>query len=302
MLKLENLNLDGRKKEKIAFQSQMLHYGLYMSGPERGILGDIPWHWHDEFEFGCISKGSILYRTNLHEYILHEGDGIFINSGVLHDLHPLEPMEAAGLCTQFFDRSFLAGSPGSVFDIRYIAPVQEQRSLDAIPLYRQDARSKDSLRKLHECEEIGRKEEPFFEFRLRNLFSELWEIIYSQASEEKNRESTWDPAEDKRIKRMLTDIQMHYQEKLTAAELAKNMHISEREYYRLFQNFLGSTPGEYITSVRLQKAQELLRCTDKSILDIAMETGFGTSSYFCKIFKSHHQITPNQYRKLRYSS
>ena len=57
---------------------------------------------------------------------------------------------------------------------------------------------------------------------------------------------------------------------------------------------------EFMISLRLQKAQELLRYTDKSVLEVAVETGFGTSSYFGKIFKQYHHITPKQYKKLNF--
>ena len=45
------MDLDGRLKETITFQSEMLHYGLYTSGYRRIFNADIPWHWHDEFEW-----------------------------------------------------------------------------------------------------------------------------------------------------------------------------------------------------------------------------------------------------------
>lgn len=299
LLKYENINMNENRKETIRFQSQMMHYGLYLCGPDAGFLADIPWHWHDEFEFGYISRGSMLYKTDRHEYMLHEGDGIFINSGVLHYLHPLEPFAKTGLRSQFFDRTFLAGSSGSIFDIKYVAPVQEQKLLDAVPLYRSDAKSRAFLEKMLECEKIGMEQKPFFELRLRSLFSELWETIYSWAMEKEETEGGYNPTEDERIKKMLTYMQEHYNEKLTVAQLGREVHVSERECYRLFRNILGITPGEFIISLRLQKAQELLWSSDKSILDIALETGFGTSSYFCKVFREHHHITPNQYRKMK---
>lgn len=299
MEKFVDIDIDKTRKEKIRFQSQMLHYGLYISNPGNNLWADIPWHWHDEFEFGYVSGGSIQYKTNLHEFTLHEGDGIFINSGVLHYLHPIEPFEKVGLRSQFFDKTFLAGSAGSIFDIKFVAPVQEQKLLDAVPLYRSDEKGCEFLKRMLEGEALAMRREAFFEMRLRSLFTELWETVYSWAMDKKDIQSTYNPVEDERMKRMLSYIQAHYNEKLTAAKLAYQVHISERECYRLFQNMLGITPGEFIMSLRLQKAQDLLRHTDKSILEIALETGFGTSSYFCKIFKMHHHITPNQYRKMK---
>lgn len=298
MVRFIDIDMDERKKETIRFHGEMLHYGLYRSDPGAGYWGDIPWHWHDEFEFGYISGGSILYKTNRQEFVLREGDGVFINSGVLHYLHPIEPFSEVGLRSQFFDRTFLAGGSGNIFDIKYVAPVQEQKLLDAVPLYRDDEESRRFLKKMLECEKISLKGEPFFELRLRSHLSELWETVYSWAADRKFADSDYDPVEDERIKQILSYIQEHYHDKLSAADLGNEAHISERECYRLFQNILGITPGEFITSLRLQKAQEFLRDTDKSVLEIALETGFGTSSYFCKIFKEHHHITPNQYRKL----
>lgn len=240
------------------------------------------------------------YKTNHHEFILHEGDGIFVNSGVLHYLHPLEPVEDVRLQSQFFDRSFLAGASGSILDIKYIAPVLEQKQLDAVPLYCSNAESAEFLEKMREGAELSIKGERFFELRLRSLFSQLWEMVYSWAMDEKKNETGYNALEDERIEQMLSYIQEHYSEKITVQEIASSIHISERECYRLFQTSLGETPVEFMVSLRLQKAQELLRYTDKSILEIAVETGFGTSSYFGKIFKQYHHITPKQYKKLNF--
>ena len=162
MVQFRKLDMDGRKKEKIVFQNQMLHYGLYVPRPEAYFFGEIPWHWHDEFEFGHILGGSMQYKTNHHEFILHEGDGIFVNSGVLHYLHPLEPVEDVRLQSQFFDRSFLSGASGSILDIKYIAPVLEQKQLDAVPLYCSNAESAEFLEKMREGAELSIKGERFF--------------------------------------------------------------------------------------------------------------------------------------------
>lgn len=295
----KKFQVDERKKERIIYQNQLLHYGLYVPEPEKGFWTDIPWHWHDEFEFGYIEEGEILYKTNHHEYVLQKGDGIFINSGTLHSLYRLETPQETALCPQFFDRSFLAGCPGSIYDLKYLIPVQERKQLDARPLYRENPLDAVFLEKLQEGIRLGREKAPFFELCVRSLFSELWETVYSWAMEGREEDSAFDREEDARIKNMLSVIRENYSEKITAAILADTVHISERECYRVFRKILGITPGEFLVSIRLQKAQELLWNTDRSILEIAMETGFGTSSYFCKIFKEHHHITPNQYRRLK---
>ena len=45
---------------------------------------DVPWHWHDELEIFLVSEGTTEVAVGTEKYIIKEGDGIFINSGILH--------------------------------------------------------------------------------------------------------------------------------------------------------------------------------------------------------------------------
>ena len=293
------VDLDRRLKETINYQSEMLHYGMYTAGYNRPFQADIPWHWHEEFEMGYVTGGSVLYKTNRTSYLLHEGDAIFINSGVLHYLQSQEPKRETRMQIQFFDSTFLAGTAGSLLDVKYIAPVAESEQLDAIPFFMGDPGSRLFLELIQQGPALLEERKPFFEMRMRTLFSDLWEEVYSRAMTLQGlREKSSRTAEDERMKRMMGYIQEHFREKLTVRSIAESIPISERECFRLFQNSIGITPAEYLLSVRLENAQVLLKNTDRSILDIALETGFGTSSYFGKIFRKHHRLTPLQYRKL----
>lgn len=289
--------MDKKQKERILFRNERLPYSLYTPNPKGCLLGDIPWHWHDEFEFGSLLQGSILYKTSRHEYILHEGDGIFINSGTLHYLHPLDPRENVLFQSQFFNPEFLAGARGNFFDLKYIAPVQSQKLLDAHPLFRKNPGDAAFLDKLLAASRIAQSGDTFAQLRLRGLFSELWEDVYRWASETDHEMSLPPASEDERIKHMLSFIQHNFSRRLTVRQIAGVIPISERECYRLFKKHLGISPGEYLTDVRLKKSRELLTETDKGILDIALETGFGSSSYFGKIFKQQMGMTPKEYRK-----
>lgn len=295
-MQLLPIHMDDHQKETIHFRSTLLSYSFYTPGPKGSFCGDIPWHWHDEFEFGCVLGGGVLYKTSLSEYVLREGDGIFINSGVLHYLHPLNPTENAQISSHFFDKTFLSGAPGSVFDLKYITPVQETRLLDAYPLYRSCAQSRQFLDQLKEASQISSQGGPFYELRLRSLFSGMWETVYDWALKKRSHNADTVPPDNERIKQLLIFIQSHYSERLSIARIAAQIPISERECYRLFKNSLGISPIDYLNSFRLQKAMELLTSTRQSIVDIAMETGFNSSSYFGKIFKQYYQMTPKQYR------
>lgn len=294
-------SLNTQTEEHILFPNEHFHYNLFTPVSEVQFLGDVPWHWHTEFEVGYILEGEILYKTNRHEYILKKGDGIFINSGVPHFLHVITPYTYSKIQTQFFDSSFLAGSPDSYLDTKYVVPVMEQKQLDCIPFYNENKEDHAILKSIADAARIGLEKKLFFELRLRTLFSNIWEIIYSHAASQILPETSHSAQEDERIKQLLLFIQNHYAEKLTVPQIAECIPISERECYRIFQSNLGISPVEFLLSIRLKKALELLINTKKSIVEIALETGFGNSSYFGKHFKHSYHMSPGEYRRRYFS-
>ena len=287
---------DSQLKEHILFQNGQLHYSIYSPGSGPQFFGDILWHWHEEFEFGYVIKGTLLYKTSSREYVLKEGDGIFFNSGALHYIHLLVPAGDALIHSQFFDRSFLGGGTDSIFDTKYIAPVIQQKQLQAIPFYRRNKEDQYVLHQLTEAVRLAHRQPLFYEFQLREIFSSLWETVYMRAADQISSSELYDLKEEERIKKMLTFIQEHYSEKLSVARIAGCVPISERECYRIFRNSLGTTPAEFLLSVRLKKARDLLTSTQKSIVEVALESGFGNSSYFGKLFRRQYLMSPGEYR------
>ena len=57
------------------------------------------------------------------------------------------------------------------------------------------------------------------------------------------------------------------------------------------------TPVQYINTVRLTRAMELLRKTDRKVLDVAIDSGFNSQSYFIEVFRENVGITPAYYRQ-----
>ena len=97
--------------------------------------------------------------------------------------------------------------------------------------------------------------------------------------------------------RSMDYINAHYTEEITMDQLCTCTGVSKQHLSRLFQSTLHTRPMEYIAKRRIQAAKELLSNTDTSVEIIAEETGFCTSSYFCKLFKRYEGMTPTQFRK-----
>ena len=94
-------------------------------------------------------------------------------------------------------------------------------------------------------------------------------------------------------------INDRYAEHITMEELCTVSGVSKQYLCLLFRQNLSTPPMEYIAKRRIQAAKELLTGSDKTIEEIAEDTGFCGSSYFCKLFKRYEGITPSQFRNVK---
>lgn len=107
--------------------------------------------------------------------------------------------------------------------------------------------------------------------------------------------------ERKRLNRVLELIEERLGEPIALRDLAAEAHLSEFHFSRLFRLAIGLSPYRYVTNRRIQKAQRLLVKTHASLLDIALETGFGSTGNFLRVFQKYTGVTPGQYRVLHRS-
>ena len=101
---------------------------------------------------------------------------------------------------------------------------------------------------------------------------------------------------DRHIREAIAYAAEHYPEKLTTADVAAAVGLSEGHFSRLFQKSAGMTFREHLNCVRVEQSKHLLRATDYPLSEIAVSVGFPDQSYFCKIFKRITGMTPGQYR------
>lgn len=95
----------------------------------------------------------------------------------------------------------------------------------------------------------------------------------------------------------LNYIESHIDEELSFGDLANRYFISKFHFYRIFRAISGYTVREYVDKRRLAEAQQLLKTTDRTILDIAITCGIQSHEVFTRKFKKAYGLTPSQFRK-----
>ncbi len=255
----------------------------------------VPWHWHEDFEIILMVSGSARVSIDNEEYVVNENEGIFINAGILHAVHVNSDLKCILKSIVFHPR--LIGSIDSIYWQNYIEPIIQNKCLQHIFLEHTNPYHDEILNKsvsawnrLYHCDNG-------FEIHVRNELSEIILTILSNHSKNKLKTNLRSLRNAERMKTMLQYIQTHFSEEITIATLSREALISESEVLRCFHNTIHTTPNRYLKQYRIQKACRMLTDTDYTSLEIALECGFQSGSYFTKTFKELMNCTPLEYRK-----
>jgi signal transduction histidine kinase/ligand-binding sensor domain-containing protein/DNA-binding response OmpR family regulator len=124
----------------------------------------------------------------------------------------------------------------------------------------------------------------------RKLFHKTVEITPSRI--------TATSLDEELIKKALSAVEKNMDNSgYSVEELASECALSHRQLSRKFQSIIGLSPSEFIRSVRLKRAAQLLKDTQYHISEISDRVGFSTIKYFNLNFKEEFGVTPTQYRK-----
>jgi len=82
-----------------------------------------------------------------------------------------------------------------------------------------------------------------------------------------------------------------------AAQLARELSLSESQIYRKLKAISGKSTAVFIRSIRLQKGKELIQTTDNTISEIAYEVGFNDPAWFSRAFKEEFGFAPSAIHK-----
>lgn len=129
-------------------------------------------------------------------------------------------------------------------------------------------------------------------WELQLLFVELMQQVEEASRMGQERSGSW-------LDESLTYIHAHYRDELSRERLAERAGVSPEHYSRCFRVHTGHTLTEYLTLLRVRKAQEILLSSSLVTLDqVAREVGYREGMYLSRRFKQTTGVAPTLYRKV----
>ncbi|MBQ8039586.1 MAG: helix-turn-helix transcriptional regulator [Lachnospiraceae bacterium] len=292
----EKLELTEELEEILIHRTHPFPHSAWYVDYSRYVGGYVPWHWHQDIEIMWVMQGAVKLTTAQGVYIIQQGEAAFLNSDVMHLQEPLPNTHTITL-DQVFDSSLIAGKNNSIFEQKYVMPILNCRQMDVLIFNPIHANHRKIITAVRQAYDMADLQQEGYEVFVRNLLSEAWFLIFQEAQEQLQEKKNIRNCGEERLKTMMTYIHSHYHEKLSLKDIAVNANVSEREVLRAFRKWLQITPFQYLKEVRIRMACRFLKETSRQITDIAYECGFGSVSYFGKVFHEEMGMAPLEYRK-----
>jgi len=123
--------------------------------------------------------------------------------------------------------------------------------------------------------------------------SELLGRLLSALARELGQIRTLDESPVRQAQDYLRD---HHRRPINIKEVATQFGVSREHFARIYHAETGDTPAVFLRQLRLQTARRLLRSTNMPVREVAEQSGFGSSTHFCRTFRLAQKMSPEEYR------
>lgn len=283
---------DENMMETIQHGSKEYPFHFYYDNLELFDFHCIEWHWHTEFEFVYVETGTVYFGISDKQFVLSEGQGVFINSKILHRYFS----QGKAIVPNFVLMPYFIAAQDSLIYQKYVLPIMAspmdyQIFSSDIPW---QAQALSLMREMMVAQEKASDVELVSSY----LIQKIWHILYQNTDvEHMGKKENYSASSQARLQLMMQYIHQKFAYNISLSDIADQAKVSKSTALNLFQRYLGISPVTYLINYRLQEAAKLLASTEKKVTVISKDTGFDNVDYFCKAFKKYYKLTPTEYRK-----
>lgn len=264
--------------------------GGYRAYVRRALLSSYPGysavgHWHDDIEFILVLSGEMEYLVNGRQTALRAGEGLIVNARRMHYGFSPQKRECDFVCLLLHPD--LLG--GGYIREKFVLPLTDDRAFDFC-LLAGEAWHEEILACIRAVYESAAS--PVAELKTSEYFLRMWSAMYLHL---KGAETEGD-ANLAVLRSMLDCVHRRFGGALTLGEIARAGGVCKSRCNEIFHRYVHRTPVSYLIEYRLAKSVELLLGTERSVTEIALDTGFSSASNYCEYFRRAYCMTPRQYR------
>ena len=262
-------------------------------------------HRHEYMQINYVYQGKAEHEINNHRFEIIKGDIFVIPPYIPHLISAPEGCSAQiyefEFLPQFINQGFEEiQNAESFLDFAYIEPflVSENMVRPRLNLIGRLQIEVEAI--LNEVLKEYQQKKPGYVLLIKSQLLRLLVLVGREFTSNLEGSETR-PIYDRHREAILTAIEYideHYAEDLTVEEVAKESALSFSYFSHLFKSITLKTFTEYLNGLRISKALQLLKETDKKVLDISYEIGFNSVNHFNRVFKQRIGIPPLSYRKI----
>jgi len=252
------------------------------------------YHCHDFIEIVIILKGKGHFLINGTEIPITEGNVLLLNPGTYHKSIPAPSHTLTECYLAFTDVEFV-NTPKN-----FIPLFHGQKILGKLP-----EKAKKEIFQL--CSAMNQESQSRNTGRYFMLKAYLIQVLclllrfdqQEELSDEHHMKGYEFKSPNKTyvVQQIMKYMESHYREKISLDQIAENMYLSPFYISKLFKSETGDTPINYLISLRMEKAKELLdRNPALSIQEAAAQVGYEDAYHFSKLFKKYYGLSPRYYR------
>ncbi len=213
----------------------------------------IDWHWHYELEFLTVVNGTALCLVGTDKIELHQGCGIFINSGILHRFEAKRSTYVPNIVFS----PILLGPEKSLLYEKYICPVLNASAPYQI-FYPHIMWQNQILQNLSQIFTLQETIEDN-ELSTVQLLLQIWELLFNHIDLTSNLSDPYHFGHKQaRLQTMMQYIHDHYTKQITLEMIAASTSISKSGALQIFQSNIHISPVAYLIQYRLAQAAEQL--------------------------------------------